>query len=157
MDRSEKLRLSSDHEYGYCFKQGMFVRLYEQSLYRFSFTIKPLKPMLERVKGGEPIIYGGLPIASFEKLLAEGVLTNVEAAENGWRWLYAAQKPCPGDAPSFEEWRAEAVEKKNAALPHGRDILLEIASFNLAVHTPMQAMYAIAGWQDALRNREGTV
>jgi len=53
MDRSEKLRLSAGHEYGYCFKQGMFVRLYEQSLYRFSFAIKALKPVLERVKGGD--------------------------------------------------------------------------------------------------------
>jgi hypothetical protein len=72
MDRGEKLHLSADEKYGHCFKQGMFLRLYEQSLYRFSHTVKPLKPMLERVKGGEPVIYGGLPISSFEKLLEDG-------------------------------------------------------------------------------------
>ena len=35
MDRSEKLRLSANMEYGFCFKQGLFVRLYEESLYWF--------------------------------------------------------------------------------------------------------------------------
>ena len=65
MDRNKKLRLSAHEEYGYCFKQGLFVRLYERSLYWFVAHIKPLKPMLERVKGGEPLVYGGLPISSF--------------------------------------------------------------------------------------------
>ena len=76
MERAEKLRLSADHEYGHCFKQGMFVRFYERSLHWFSFAVKPLKPMLEPVKGSEPVVYGGLPIASFEKLLLEGGLPN---------------------------------------------------------------------------------
>jgi len=158
MDRSEKLRLSADYGYGHCFKQGLFARFYEQSLYWFSFAMKPLKPMLERVKGGEPVVYGGLPITSFEKLLTEGIFAAVETTEYGWRWPYAAQKACSGNAPPFVEWRAQVLaapgEKKNA-MPCGRDILTEIASFNLATHTPMQAMYAISEWQDALRNREG--
>ena len=72
MERSEKLRLSSSTEYGNCFKQGLFVQFYEQSLFWFATHIKLLKPMLERVKGGEPVVYGGLPVASFEKLL-EGI------------------------------------------------------------------------------------
>ena len=54
MDRLEKLRLSADHEYGHCFKQGLFARFYEQSLYWFSFAVKALKPMPAPVKGGEP-------------------------------------------------------------------------------------------------------
>jgi hypothetical protein len=39
MDRGEKLRLSADEKYGHCFKQGMLLRLYEQSLYWFSFIV----------------------------------------------------------------------------------------------------------------------
>jgi len=85
MNRTEKLRLSADYEYGHCFKQGLFARFYEQSLYWFSFSIKPLKPMLERVKGDEPVVYGGLPISSFETLLEDGVLASVETMEYGWR------------------------------------------------------------------------
>ena len=61
MERIEKLRLSLDIEWCHCFKQGLFARFYEQNLYWFIHTVKPLKPMLERVKGGEPIVYGGLP------------------------------------------------------------------------------------------------
>ncbi len=91
MERSEKLRLSADQEYGCCFKQGMFVRLYEQSLYWFCTYIKPLKPMLERVKGGDAVVYGGLPVASFEKLVSEGVPLAAEATEYGWRWPYTAR------------------------------------------------------------------
>ena len=155
MDRAEKLRLSANHEYGHCFRQGLFARFYEQSLYWFSFAVKPLKPMLERVKGGEPIVYGGLPIASFEKLLAEGVLASVETTEYGWRWPYAAQKPCSDNAPPFVEWRTQSLTTTTDEKKHGRDILMEIASFNLAAHTPMQAMNAISEWQDVLRNREG--
>ena len=30
----------------------MFARFFEQGLYWFSHAVKPLKPMLERVKGG---------------------------------------------------------------------------------------------------------
>jgi hypothetical protein len=36
------------------------------------------------------------------------------------------------------------------------DVLAELAAFNLATHTPMQAMTSIAGWQEILRSREGT-
>lgn len=60
MDRTEKLHLSANEEYGNCFKQWPFVRFYEQSLFWFATHIKPLKPMLERVKGRESIILRGL-------------------------------------------------------------------------------------------------
>jgi hypothetical protein len=81
MDRLEKLCLSADSEFCHCSKHGMFARLYEQSLHWFNFAVNPLKPMLERVKGGKPVVYGGLPIASFEKLLGESALQQVETTE----------------------------------------------------------------------------
>ncbi|MDR2050174.1 MAG: hypothetical protein LBQ63_00130 [Deltaproteobacteria bacterium] len=74
-------------------------------MYWFNFAVKPLKPMLERVKGGDPVVYGGMPIASFEKLLEEETLQQVEVAEYGWLWRYAAQTPLPENAPAFDEWR----------------------------------------------------
>jgi hypothetical protein len=114
MQREEKLRLSADASFHHCFKHGMFSRLYEANLYWFSHAVKPLKPMLERVKGGEPVIYGGLPITSFEKLLAENALRQAEATEYGWRWPRAAQKTLPEDAPSFDEWRNAAMAEASA-------------------------------------------
>jgi len=78
MDRMEKLRLSADTEWCHCFKHGMFARFFEESLYRFSHTVKQLKPMPERVKGGEPVVYGGLPISSLEALIEQGTLQQVE-------------------------------------------------------------------------------
>ena len=109
----------------------MFVRFYERSLYWFSLAVKPLKPMLEPVKGSEPVLYGGLPVTSFEKLLAEGGLAKVETTECGWRWPYVEQRAGAGDSPPFDEWRAQALaaaEKKNAAAPCAAgNILMEIA------------------------------
>jgi hypothetical protein len=122
MDRAEKLHLSADADTCCCFKQGMFARFYEHSLYWFTFSVKALKPMLEAVKGGAPILYGGLPIASFEKLLAEGALQQVETTDYGWRWLYAGQKPLPGDVPSFAGWREKVLAEtgdRKMAVPQG--------------------------------------
>ena len=108
MNRAEKICLSANREYGYGFKQGLFVRLYEESLFWFSVHIKPLKPMLERVKGGEPLVYGGLPVASFEKLLEEKQLF-ANATENGWKWCYAAQEyGANEDFSGFFAWRDAA-------------------------------------------------
>ena len=153
MDRTEKLRLSADNTYCHAFKHGMFSRLLEHNLYWFSHTIKPLKPMLERVKGGEPVVYGGLPISSFEKLVEDGALLQVETTEYGWKWPYAGQKALPEGMPEFAAWREAALAvavKVPAALAHGgKDILAEVAAFNLAALTPMQAMNAIAEWQEA--------
>lgn len=158
MDRTEKLRLSADAEYCHAFKQGLFARFYEQSLYRFVHMAKPLKPLLEKVKCGDPIIYGGLPINSLEALIEQGRLQQVESTVYGWKWPCAEQKPLSEGAPEFAAWRAAALAalfqtrvQIKPATPVARDILAEIASFNLATHTPMQAMNAIAGWQESMR------
>jgi hypothetical protein len=58
MDRNEKLRLSADRTHCYCFKHGLFSRFMDHSLYWFIYTVKALKPMLEKVKDGDPLLYG---------------------------------------------------------------------------------------------------
>ena len=157
MDRDEKLQLSANEGHGYTFRHGVFVRFYEQSLYWFSAHIKPLKPMLERVKGGEPVVYGGLPIASFEKLLAERLLYT-EATETGWKWEYAKQAVgAHEDFLGYAAWREEALARQTLQ-PNpasGRDVLQEIRNFNLAANTPIQTMSAVADWQEYLKNWEG--
>lgn len=109
MDRNKKLRLSADAELSHVFKHGLFARFFEQSLYRFIHTVKPLKPMLEKVKGGEPVIYGGLPISSLEKLLDDNTLRQAETTDYGWRWPYAAQEPLPERTPTFDIWRSDSL------------------------------------------------
>ena len=156
MDRSEKLRLSADGTCGYTFRHGPFLRLYERSLYWFVHHIKPLKPMLEKVKGGEPLIYGGLPVRSFEKLLEEGGLC-AEATENGWKWQYAEQtQGADEDFSGLSVWREAALiavpQQPNSST---RDILHEIRTFNLAGSTPMQTLSTVADWQAFLHNGEG--
>lgn len=183
MDRVEKLHLSSNAKYGYCFKQGLFVRLYEQSLYWFVHHVKPLKPMPERVKGGEPIVYGGLPVSSFEKLLEKTrlyaeIMDNFAGQQNweppagrepqaeaqevpsqkGWKWQYTEQpQGASEDFSGFAAWRETLIA---AALPQqsdygssARNILREIRTFNLANSTPIQAMSAVADWQEFLKNK----
>lgn len=158
MDRMEKLRLSTDAVCCHCFRHGLFARFYEQSLYWFSVHVKPLKPMREQVKGGEGVLYGGLPISSLEKLLTEGAVAAAEATEYGWRWPYAAQ--IDGGAADFETFSAWREAALAAGTPPegrsgGRDVLRELRAFNIAGSTPMQAMAAVADWQEYLRNWEG--
>ena len=158
MDRREKLGLSASEAHGYVFRQGLFMRMYEQSLYWFALYVKPLKPMQERVKGGEPVVYGGLPVTSFEKLLEEKTLC-AEIIDNGWKWRYAKQaQGADEDFSKFPAWREnvliiEQPIKKNST--SDRNILDEIRTFNLAGSTPIQTMSVVADWQEYLRNWEG--
>lgn len=113
--------------------------------------------MLERVRGGEPILYGGLPITSFEKLLQEDGLC-AEPIGNGWKWRYAEQvHGADENFSGFRAWREAAFSAITPQQPDssGRNILHEIRTFNLANSTPIQAMSAVADWQDYLKNWEG--
>ena len=115
--------------------------------------------MLERVKGGEPLVYGGLPISSFEVLVEQGALQQVESTEYGWKWTYATQTKGAGEGFSgFPAWREAALAAEpplKSSSASNRNILREISAFNLAGSTPMQAMSAVAEWQEYLRNWEG--
>lgn len=151
LDRETKLKLSSEAGYIYGFRQGLFIKFYEQSLWRFIHSVRPLKPMPEKVKGGGPVVYGGLPLKSFEALLAENKLPGVEKLDGGWRWPVADS----GTEPGYEEWRSAAMSEAKAVAPAGRDVLAEVMAFNLGIHTPMEVMNRVLDWQVYLRNREG--
>jgi hypothetical protein len=154
MDRTEKLRLSADTEFGYSFRQGIFSRFYEQSLFWFSVNIKPLKPMREKVKGGEFILYGGMPITSFEKLLGVNALLQVEYTEYGWRWPYAAQNGL-FDETRYTSWREQIpAVPETVDAPKSSNIIDSILSFNLAGSTPIEAMQAIQQWQMDIRRQK---
>jgi hypothetical protein len=56
------LKLSAETEYGHAFRQGLLAKLFEQSLWRFVHSVRRLKPMSERVKGGQAVLQGGWPI-----------------------------------------------------------------------------------------------
>ena len=81
------------------------------------------------------------------------MLQQLETTEYGWQWPYAANMGLPENVPIFTEWREQALSE---CLITGNtsgqtDILAEIAAFNLATQTPLQAMNTIAKWQEILR------
>lgn len=62
----------------------------------------------------EPVLYGGLPVVSFEALLTEGALA-AEVTEYGFSWAYAVQKAGQVDAfTAFAAWRKEAAATTHA-------------------------------------------
>lgn len=152
MTRSEKVRLSLSFDAGHAFRQGLFMRLYEASLYWFTLHVRPLKIMLETTREGERLLYGGLPIASFEALLREDALPEAHSTEYGYCWYNAGESV----EQSYPAWRQAHCDrmpepvKKRAAMPQ-HDIIAGIQSFELSRATPMQAMNAIAAWQELLR------
>lgn len=91
MERSEKLRLSAAPDSGYAFREGLFIRLYAQSLYWFATHVRPLKVLALPVKKGGTILCGGLPTRSFEALQQEGRLCGVTAEHALFHWAYEAQ------------------------------------------------------------------
>ena len=159
MDRTEKLRLSAESHAGYAFREGLFVRLYEQSLYWFVLHVRPLKVLTLPVKKGGVILCGGLPEASFEALRREGKLRGVVAEDAACRWIYTEQST--GGAEGFSgyaAWREAALAagvKEKPLSPGDRDILREIRDFDLLDCTPMRAMSAIHEWREYLLHGGG--
>lgn len=156
MDRNEKVRLSLNFATAHAFRQGLFLRLYEASLCWFVHKARPLKIMPEVTKQGETLLYGGLPVSSFETLAAQNALPDLQTTEYGYTW------DCPENTIEgiFSQWRekqlAAIAERpgKEASRPAGmadKQVIEHIRAFELARTTPMQAMNAIAKWQKALR------
>ena len=156
MDRNEKVRLSLDYATGHAFRQGLFLRLYEASLCWFVHHARPLKIMPETTKQGEKLLYGGLPVKSFEALTREGRLPGLAATEYGYCWSCADH----GVENQYPQWREEQLallpteEKRGQKpTPTGKEVLARILQFELARATPMEAMNAIASWQEVLRGQ----
>jgi hypothetical protein len=201
LKRIDKLELSSSAEYIYGFKQGIFIKFYEKSLYRFIKNYRDLKPMLEKVKNSQPIVYGGLPLKSFTALTADqGLRQGLEITDQWLRWPfggsgddgeqvdqdsrhdYKSDRNDQGDGEELEyqKWRSEVMaadqrekqlsrECPSSGVEFGgdsrgvkskgdedRNILLELAEFDLAVSAPVQTMNKVMDQQNFLRNRKKT-
>jgi hypothetical protein len=89
------------------------------------------------------LIYGGLPLKSFEAQLAENKLPNIEELEYDWRWPAADDKLTPG----YEEWQSAAMSEAKTAVPGDRDVIAKILAFNLGIHAPMETMNRVLDWQ----------
>ena len=155
------MRLSADPYYGYGFRHGLFVRFYEQCLHWFVRNVRELKPMLEPVKGGEALVYGGMPFRVFENILEQGALPGAAPVEGGWRWPYE-EGNTDVRAVEYAMWRESIIQSKSAPPdaeadePDGMSALAaDILAFSLADSTPLEAMQAIHGWQRRLRGRKG--
>ena len=112
--------------------------------------------MPETTKQGERLLYGGLPLASFDALIRENAFPGLQATEYGYTW------DCSGQSVEafYPQWREEqfaAIAERPGKDAAGRigtadkQILERIRTFELARATPMEAMNAIALWQTALR------
>ena len=157
MERTEKLRLSMDFMIAHAFRLGLFMRLYEASLCWFVHYARPLKIMPEVTRQRETLLYGGLPIASFEALAQDGKFSDLRETEYGFCWN------CQGQSVenTYPKWREEQVSLLPAS-PARRDkqpktadmeVLDRLKGFELARATPLEAMNAIASWQSALRGQ----
>jgi hypothetical protein len=159
LERVEKLKLSNSLEYIYGFKQGIFIKFYEKSLYRFIKHFRELKPMLEKVKNDQPIVYGGLPFKSFEALTEQGLVIGLERNEHWLRWPIGRvgkegelSQRCDRDRPghqddlealNYQQWRKEVIERNkrerelswqnlSIKLGSGREQLVSAGQFDLA-------------------------
>jgi hypothetical protein len=164
LDRAEKLDLSASPDFIYGFREGMFIKFFEQSLFRFIQSVRPLKPMLQKTKSGGLVIYGGLPVKSFATLADEGRFPGLEDLDYGSRWPFGGKANEEDDWPLYQKWRAEVLESagpnspkwssQKADFPDQPNILAEIMAYDLMTSTPLETMKAVAAWQSLLRNRE---
>ena len=83
-----------------------------------------------------------------------GQRQQVDVSDYGWSWSYSAQqKELPETISGFTQWRENILtETRNTVVrkPYNGNLLTQIADFDLAGHTPMQAMNAIALWQQCI-------
>ncbi len=128
------------------------MRLYEASLCWFVHTVRPLKIMVETTKSGERLLYGGLPISSFESLVKEERLPESRSAEYGYAWDLAGHET----EKIYPPWRqtnldrAVSFQSKNTGENH-KEVISRIRTFDLVRATPMQALLAVSEWQELLR------
>jgi hypothetical protein len=118
--------------------------------------------MLEKVRNGDPIVYDGLPWKSFESHMDGQDEAVLERTEYGYRRRFHER----GDSTDFADWRAETVEtclarRNDAKSKSGKsdaderkDVLEEIAGFDLLNSTPIRTMNMVREQQVILRNRK---
>lgn len=142
----------------FLYKEGLFVRSYNEGAYGFIHHVLACKPMRRFVKAaGTDRVVCGVPLASLEKLAGFAQATQLDATT--WRWPLAT----PVDLPQYEVWRAAlplempgAVAGVMPAPPAdlARRLIGQLMQFNVAASTPVAALNLVADLQRQWRESE---
>jgi len=155
------LQQAADPEAVYLYKEGLFVRAYNEGAYGFIHHVLACKPMRRFVKAaGADRVVCGVPLTTLEKLPGFAVATQVDAAT--WRWPLNV----PVDRAQYEVWRAalplemsgasaaSADEAVLSAEASAQRLIERLMQFNVAASTPMAALNLVADLQLQWRESE---
>ena len=136
----------------FLYKEGLFVRAYNEGAYGFIHQILPCKPMRRFVKSAHTDrVVCGVPFTVLAALPAFGEATQVDALT--WRWPLAS----PVDRGQYEAWReglplltanaGDAVPPLPEGESHERRLIEQLMRFNVAASTPVAALNLVADLQ----------
>lgn len=134
----------------FLYKEGLFVRAYNEGAYGFIHHILACKPLRRFVKSaGEERVVCGVPFTAAVALPGFAQATELDALT--WRWPL----PMPVDHAGYAAWRESLpllstgdASPASAAQPHPAQRLVDqLMQFNLAVSTPMAALNLVADLQ----------
>jgi len=140
----------------YLYKEGLFVRAYNEGAYGFIHQVLACKPLRRFVKSaGRDRVVCGVPFTVLAALPAFQQAIPVDALT--WRWPLAT----PVDRAQYEAWR-EALPLLTAnvgdAVPPlpGREnperrLIEQLMRFNVATSTPVAALNLVADLQSPRR------
>lgn len=146
----------------YLYKEGLFVRAYNEGAFAFIQQVLACKPMRRFVKSaGEDRVVCGVPFSVFAGL--PGFADASQRNALTWRWPLAA----PVAPADYEVWRdslplqaANSPDNKAAAAPQpaaetpAQRLLAALLAFNVAASTPMAALNLVADLQRQWREGE---
>jgi hypothetical protein len=145
----------------YLYKEGLFVRAYNEGAYAFISQVLVCKPVRRFIKyAGADRVVCGVPLAVATKLPGFAQASQVDKLT--WRWpltvpverkLYDAwRESLPLVMPSISATAAEA-----AALPAedlAQRLMDRLMQFNVAASTPVAALNLVADLQQQWQERE---
>lgn len=141
----------------YLYKEGLFVRAYNEGAYGFVHHVMACKPMRRFVKAiaGDRVVCG-VPLTVLEKLPGFGQSRQLDALT--WRWPLAS----PVERAQYDAWReslplimpgASAVDAPPVA-DLAQRLIDRLMQFNVAASTPVAALNLVADLQQQWQERE---
>jgi hypothetical protein len=134
----------------FLYKEGLFVRAYNEGAYGFIHQVLACKPMRRFVKSaGEDRVVCGVPLTTLEKLPEFAVASQLDAST--WRWPLVA----PVDRVQYEAWCAGLpLEMQGAVVAPtpppvdlAQRLIDRLMQFNVAASTPVAALNLVADLQ----------
>ena len=138
------------------FKEGCFYKVYDQNLFWFCTTIKPIKVIFKYIKKNDlHLVYGGFPVSSLPNLKKEYPAFFDVIIDNAYGFSIQANT----NIINYREWFNKkkddyvflaSLETDNEPL----DIVSRIKNFPLALKTPLEAFLFIKELQNNYFNKK---